>query len=281
MPSISRTGTSFRFHRLDAPAVDAPGADAMVFIHGVGLNHRVWKPQFEHFSKTHSVLAYDFLGHGLSPLPPAEVSLGDYTGQLLGLLDDLNIEQAHLVGHSMGALIATGFALAHPARTRSLTALNMVYQRDDRQREQVLTRAKQVLDSGKIEGIDLALRRWFPGQDVSPGQEPRIDQVREWLGANDPVGYGCGYELFARSDQLFSGQLEQLQSPALFLTGSDDPNSTPAMSQALAEACPRGDFMVVEGEAHMMAYRSPERINPLIDGFVSDQSAPATIGEKP
>ena len=103
--------------------------DSVILIHGVGMNASVWAPQLEALSRTCDVVAYDLLGHGGSSLPPPDARLQDYTSQLLQLLDDLAIGTAHIVGHSMGALVAIDFALTHPERTTSVAALNAVYRR--------------------------------------------------------------------------------------------------------------------------------------------------------
>ena len=78
----------------------------LVFIHGVGMNAEVWQSQFNYFSKAYTVIAYDFLGHGDSPMPDENPTLDDYVGQLSRFCKELRLESFSLVGHSMGALIA-------------------------------------------------------------------------------------------------------------------------------------------------------------------------------
>jgi len=93
------------------------GNHTRVFIHGVGLNHQVWQPQVDYFTASgYQVLIYDMLGHGQSRQPDEGVTLDDYVAQLTRLLDHLQIERSDVIGHSMGALIAVAFALAHPDR---------------------------------------------------------------------------------------------------------------------------------------------------------------------
>jgi pimeloyl-ACP methyl ester carboxylesterase len=80
----------------------------IVFIHGVGLDHSIWEPQADAFENT--VLIYDILGHGKTPLNKNNVSFDDFSDQLLNLMNDLKIEKIHLVGFSIGSLIARNFA---------------------------------------------------------------------------------------------------------------------------------------------------------------------------
>ena len=81
----------------------------IVFIHGVGLNLHMWKPQIN-FLKDHSTLSYDLLGHGKTPYNKDTVTLNDFSNQLRSLLNFLEIKKINLVGFSLGSLIALDFA---------------------------------------------------------------------------------------------------------------------------------------------------------------------------
>ena len=87
----------------------------IVFVHGVGLTHEIWQPQLEFFNY-HSTLAYDILGHGKSSLKNKEISFDDFSDQLIMLMDHLNIKKIHLVGFSIGSLIARNFAIKNNER---------------------------------------------------------------------------------------------------------------------------------------------------------------------
>ena len=81
----------------------------IVLIHGVGLNHTIWEPQTNSFGNT--VLSYDILGHGKTPMiKKEEISFDDFADQLINLLDELEFNKIHLVGFSIGSLIARNFA---------------------------------------------------------------------------------------------------------------------------------------------------------------------------
>jgi len=84
----------------------------IVFIHGVGLNQNIWKPQIDFF-KDYTTLIYDLLGHGKTPLNKSKVNFNDFSNQLLSLINELEFKKIHLVGFSLGALIARDFASKH------------------------------------------------------------------------------------------------------------------------------------------------------------------------
>jgi len=245
---------------------DAP---VIVLIHGLGMNQDFWQPQTLAFAGTFHVIAYDILGHGESAMPDDDVAMDDMVDQLHGLLDELGVPSAHVVGHSMGALIATGFALAHPDATLSLVGLNGVYDRPAEARVSAEKRADEILSGSAARGSAITFQRWF-GDAPDDDHSEAIAWVKDKLEDNDPKGYGLIYSLFSRSDDAYVGKLDALTCPALFLTGALDPNSTPAMSEAMAAAAPQGTAVVLEGERHMMSLVSPERSTTLIGNFIHD-----------
>lgn len=100
-----------------------PTLPAIVFIHGAALDHSVWQWQSRYFAHHgHGVLAVDLPGHGRSPGSP-RATIEGYADWIAALLDAPGIAAAHVVGHSMGALVALQVALKHRARVRKLALL--------------------------------------------------------------------------------------------------------------------------------------------------------------
>src|SRR2546428_1048713 len=88
----------------------------LVLVHGVGMAQAVWAPQVSDLARDFDVLVYDMWGHGQSTLPAGSLELNHYAQQLVDLLDHLRLPSVHVVGHSMGALVALEFALSYPPR---------------------------------------------------------------------------------------------------------------------------------------------------------------------
>ena len=129
----------------------------VVLIHGVGLNHKIWEPQINSFNNT--VLTYDILGHGKTPLTKSQISFNDFSLQLLNLIDELKFEKIHLVGFSIGSLIARNFASNYNNRLESLTLLCSVFQRSKEQQQIVNDRFELSKKSSSLS--KQALKRWF------------------------------------------------------------------------------------------------------------------------
>ena len=260
---FNKDGTSYKIFGDHSPT--------LIFIHGVGMCEEIWVPQVEYFSKKYQVITYDFLGHGQSPLPKNNPTLDDYVEQLNNLVDSIGVSNFSLVGHSMGAIISVAFARKFPQKINALVALNIVFNRNEKAQKDVLLRANQVLESNKILNIEKTLERWFKN-NTSSAELNKIDKVRNWLKNTSPKGYGEAYRLFALSDKVFINNLYQLKLPILYLTGNEDPNSTPLMSEQISQETPNGSSKSVKGEAHMMSYIAANKVNPIIEQFFTDKT---------
>jgi (E)-2-((N-methylformamido)methylene)succinate hydrolase len=174
------------------------------------------------------------------------------------------------VGHSMGALVALEFALRYPSRVTSVAALNAVYDRTAAQRSAVLERAASMDGSPPdAAAIDSTVARWF--DEPVPDHLTRAEKkVRALLASVDPAGYARTYKLFATSDQIHVGRLSSLRAPALFMTGECDPNSSPAMSLAMATAAPHARADILLNERHMMNVTAPDLVSERLRQFILD-----------
>ena len=258
---FDKDGTAYKAFG-DAPAT-------LIFIHGVGMCGEIWQPQVEHFSKNYRVITYDFLGHGQSLLKKDKLTLEDYISQLYNLVNEIGVSNFSIIGHSMGALIAVAFALRYPEKVDTLIPINIVFKRTKKAQDDVIMRAKDVLKSQQIPNINQTLERWFKNK-TSPYDLMKINNVQGWLKNTSPKAYSEAYYLFATSDRVFVNNLSNLQPPVLYLTGSEDPNSTSLMSEQMAQETPNGSSESIEGEAHMMAYISAKKVNPIIEYFLNN-----------
>ena len=234
----------------------------VLFLHGVGLRADAWNPIIDHYAGRYTVWAPDMLGHGDSPVPTApHPTLADYTDAAAGLIDS----GAVVVGHSMGAMMALDMAIRYPRKIRAVVALNAIFERTPDAAQQVRARAAAI--NGPIDPCP-ALTRWFNGANT-----PEATACAAWLRGVDPAGYKTAYQIFAAENGPDRADLRTLACPAVFITGGREENSTPQMSQTMAQIAPMGRAEIIEDAGHMLPMTHPDRLCAILDGILEGTQA--------
>lgn len=244
----------------------------VLLIHGVGMSAAIWEPQIALMQDRFELIAIDMLGHGASPLPPQDAGLSDFADQAIRLLDHLGLDRVAVIGHSMGALVAQEIALRAPSRVSSLVCLNAVFRRPPELAQAVRERAAALGGRGDPSSIAATIARWF-GDPIPADLAAAAATAWTALESVDAQGYARTYRLFASADAAHVDRLADLAVPALFMTGSEDRNSTPAMSAAMARLAPSGQCLVLSGEKHMMTIASPQKVTQQIIAFLDKAAA--------
>jgi len=243
--------------------------EPVVLIHGVGLNKDMWGGQVVSLAEQYQVITYDMLGHGESAMPHADTGLEGYAGQLLELIDHLGLARVHVVGFSMGGLVARAFAVHYPEHLASLVILNSVFARTPEQRAGVVERTRQAAEFGPNANAEAALARWF-SREYLAASHAQVDNIRRTLASNDPQGYLTTYSLFATQDMYRADDLPALSVPTLVATGELDAGSTPEMARQLAARIPGAQVAILAEQRHMMPVESPRLVNQLLVGFLAN-----------
>ncbi|MDG1375568.1 MAG: alpha/beta hydrolase [Yoonia sp.] len=241
----------------DLAYVETGSGPLVVLIHGVGLRAEAWGAQIDGLARSHRVCAVDMLGHGESARLCGNPALADYSDAIAEIIT----EPALVIGHSFGAMIALDMAARMPEKLRGAAALNGIYRRSPEAKQAVATRANS-LDGRTVADPTPTLDRWF-GNDATPA---RI-ACEHWLRVVDPAGYRDAYRVFATEDGPTDAALRAIKCPSLFLTGAQEPNSTPAMSDQMAALAPFGQSITLAGAAHMMPMTHASEVNAILDRF--------------
>lgn len=169
----------------------------------------------------------------------------------------------------MGAMIALDLVSTHADKFKSIVTFNAVFRRSSEAQEAVLKRA-EALQLGVSKYMEaIPVQRWF-GKNPTGNMQLAAEQCEHWLRMVDRQGYRAAYSLFAQHDGPSDETLGSLHLPALFVTGDQDLNSTPEMSQAMADIAPAAKSTVIENAGHMMQLTHYPEINVLLANFLSD-----------
>ncbi len=235
----------------------------IVFIHGVGLNHTIWEPQIDVFDNT--VLAYDILGHGKTPLNKDNISFDDFSNQLISLVDELEMKKIHLVGFSIGSLIARNFAAKYNDRLESLTLLCSIFNRNQEQQQIVKDRFELVKKSKTLS--KQALNRWFT-DDYLEKHPNTYEKIRSILEKNNMENFLNIYQLFVNHKD--NEQFEKIKTKTLIITGEGDIGSTPKMSENLSKVINNSKVKIISKGKHLCSIECADDVNMAIKKHIQD-----------
>ena len=235
----------------------------IVFIHGVGLNHKIWEPQINVFENT--FLAYDILGHGKTPLNKENISFDDFSNQLINLIDELNIRRIHLVGFSIGSLIARNFASKYSDRLESLILLCSIFRRTEKQQQIVKDRFELAKKSKSLS--KQALKRWFTDEylEKNPNTYNKISSILE---QNSMENFLKIYELFVNHKD--DEQFEKIKTKTLIMTGEGDIGSTPEMSINLSKVINNSNVKIISKGKHLCSIECADDVNMAIKKHIQN-----------
>ncbi len=242
-----------------------PDGSAVVLSCSLGTDRSMWDPQIAALSERHRVVRYDLRGHGASPAPAGPYQIADLGGDLLALLDRLEIERATLCGVSIGAMTSIWVGAHAPERVERvvLCCTTSKFGRDAARvyRE----RAALVLEQGVEPVADGALERWFTPafRATNPALMAR---VRDGLTSTTGVGYAGCCEALAAMD--LGSELGAIRAPALVISGAEDPATPPEHGRVIADGIADSRFELIADAAHLANIEQAERVTPLILDFI-------------
>ena len=228
-----------------------PAKRTVVFVHGAGLDHSWFGLQSRYFGyHGRNVLALDLPGHGRSSGAPM-ASVPGMADWVVSVLQSLRIEQASIVGHSMGALVALECAVRHAARVERIALVGVSYPM--KVGEAYLDAARRndpaAFDMSTVWGHAAGVPL---GGNPNPGMWMYGDTLARLRRLAPGVLYS---DLKACNDYAFAGPV---QCPALFILGSRDVMTPPRNAKALIEKMPQAKTVVVEGSGHSLMAEAPD-----------------------
>jgi (E)-2-((N-methylformamido)methylene)succinate hydrolase len=233
-----------------------------VLLHGVGLDRTMWEPAAALLADRFTVLTPELPGHGSRSPVGDGVTLADLADGVAGAVPP----GAHLVGFSLGALVAQELALRDPESVATLTSVSSVCARTPEERAAVLDRLR-LAEADFAASAAASLERWYAGTGVDAA---RVARTAGTLLANDVRSFLRCYRVFATADAELAPRLGSLTVRALALTGERDPGSTPEMARRLASALPHCRAVVVPEARHMLPVERPEAFADSLTTFIGE-----------
>jgi 3-oxoadipate enol-lactonase len=270
MPSVDAGGTELHYLR-------AGSGEPMLLIQGMSATHMAWgRPFLAPLEESFECIVFDNRGMGLSGRAEMPFAIADLAGDTIGLLDALELESVHIVGISMGGMIAQELALAHPERIRTLTLgatycggpEGMLMDPEDLQmlgtamasgdRERVLRAMWEINLSPSFREDDTHYAEFREMAEALPARKEVIIEQMRACGAHDT-----------------STRLGAIDLPTLVVHGDADRLLGPGNGRQIASLIP-ARLELLEGVGHMFWWEQPQRSAQAIRALVerSREAAP-------
>lgn len=240
---------------------------AIVFSNSLGTDFRVWDPLMPHLPSNRRTIRYDKRGHGLSSCPDGPYSIDDHAADLAGLLDQLGVTGAVIVGLSVGGLIAQSLAAS---RSDLVSALILCSTGHVIGSPEIWEARIEAIEQGGIAGLSEAiLERWFSADF----HRDRGDELALWRAmlTRTPVrGYLGTCQAIQAADLTES--MKKLNLPAICIGGGEDVSTPPSLMRSTADLL-RCDFIEIDGVGHLPPVECPEKLGGVIKEFFRHHEA--------
>ena len=236
----------------------------IVFIHGVGLTKEIWRPQVDFF-KDRNLLTYDLLGHGDTPLKKTQLNFEDFTKQLLNLIDELNINKIHLVGFSLGSIIARHFAAEHSNRLGALVLHGSIYKRSMEQKR-VIENRFELIKKSRSASRKSSLRRWLSEEFIKNNKEI-YNKIYAMLENIDHKNLLKAYKLFVFYEDD-DDMINKIKANTLVTTGQFDVGSTTEMAKNLSNQIKSSKYIEIKNGKHLCNIECAVDFNKTIELFI-------------
>ncbi len=239
---------------------------AVVVLHGVGSGSASWEGQLAGLGPGFRVIAWDTPGYGGSdPLPVETPAVADYAQAVADLVDALVLDRFHLVGHSLGSLIAAAFAARRGARLLSLTLANPTAGYADAGDELRVGRmADRIRAIEELGPAGMAEQRSH--QVLSPNAPPAAHaKVRAVMAGLRPDGYKQAVRMMHSTD--IHADARAVSVPAMVMCGSADSVTPEPLARAIASAIPGAAYTTLDGLGHASYVENPEIFNAPLRAF--------------
>lgn len=241
--------------------VGSSDALPIVFLHGVGSDKSVWRPQLEYFGRERRAIAFDYPGYGDSDPAPKGTTRDDYASAIISGMHELGVDRAHICGLSLGGVVAIAMHHADTARCASLILADTfavhpegraIYERSIAASENLRGLAEARVDVLLAQPADPAFR----------------SEVIETMARIDPAAYRIGAEAVWLADQRDRAQ--EIRVPTLVLVGAQDLVTPPELSNELVDLIPDARMQVIERSGHISNGERPDAFNAIVGEFIGE-----------
>ncbi|MCF7804938.1 MAG: alpha/beta hydrolase [Candidatus Marinimicrobia bacterium] len=242
---------------------------ALVFLHGLTFDSRMWQAQYDVFRDENLVLGLDFRGHGYSDAPEEPYTLDTYIGDVSALLNALHLPNAILVGLSLGGAVALEFAARYPQRVSGLALASPALAGYEWSRawKETMNRIQQ---AGNLRTLRQNLRQYW----LNDPMFAKVRTMREHAAllrkmatsfSGMPLLHG---NMQIKSRDNVSDRLRKIRCPVSVVTGQGDRSDFRSIAKTLASKLERVEWHQLDDAGHMVNMEKSQHFNSLLRQFL-------------
>ncbi|MBN33720.1 MAG: alpha/beta hydrolase [Rhodospirillaceae bacterium] len=239
---------------------------AIFFAHGIGGRRSGWDDIIAFLEDDFTCIRYDQRGHGESPVPPVPYSLDELVEDLEALRAKLGIEKAHVVGHSLGGMIAPAYARTHPDRVLTLGLLSTAAGRTHEDAAKVKGVITAMEEKGIPNILDTLVDRWFTDDFLKANPDLVQARLDEVLTTPDEV-FLAVFRVYAATEM--APWLHQIMAPSLVLTGEFDGGCNPRLNAIIDSLLPTSELVILKDLKHSILKEAAEEVAGHIRRFIA------------
>jgi pimeloyl-ACP methyl ester carboxylesterase len=244
----------------------------VLMIQGLGMNARAWALQRGAFGRHHRCIAIDNRGTGHSDAPPGPYDLLRMAQDAVEVLDAEDVPSAHVVGASMGGVIAQILGVVYPDRVHSLTLACTACRHHEWRRELLAEWADEVMAHGMTALTDDGMR-WLIGSRLQRRFGVFVNVLARVLIQTKPHAFAAQIGAILDMSDDMRSELHSITAPALVITGSQDTLTPLGDAEELAELITTSRLYVLRGAAHGLMAETPNAFNDAVLRFLAEIDA--------
>ena len=243
------------------------GAPCVTLVAGITNDHTLWDGQVEALSENCRLIRIDSRGHGLSQSAPAPYALKTIVADIIGVWDALKIGRSVIAGLGLGGVVAAETALTHPARVSGVVPISC----RARMVPQYAALWPPLIEKARAQGLgaiaEATLARWF-SEEFRAANPDVIARMRTAILKTTLDGYlGC---IAALLELDWADRLASFQMQVMYVSGElDRVGAPPEVMQAMCDATPGSNHMVLPGATHISVVSNPRAFNEAMLRFLS------------
>jgi len=239
----------------------------LVLAHGLNGDCTGWAPVMPEFAKHYRTIAPDVRGHGGSGKPDIPYSIQQFSEDLFELFGKVGIEQAHLLGLSMGGAIAQQFALDHPERIRSLVLVSTFSYIDPMAHEAFLRLKKSLATGGYPAFFDEVIKLAFTPSFIAANAASIAELKEKRIKINSPIAIGRATEACMAFN--LKEEISRISLPTLVLSGRKDVFTPIHLAEQIHRSIKGSEWKIMEEVGHNLYIERPAQMAPIVLDFLA------------